>query len=114
MRPLLAALCLSACQPSLFTDCSDLVKAEVESPDGKYAATVFERDCGATTGLTTNLSLRAARRPFDPRAVPVLIVAGQSKVTVEWTSEDRLTVNVQEGTIFREDDVWREVHIHYR
>ena len=35
---------------------NDLVR-EVRSPSGKMKAVVFERDCGATTGFSTQVSL---------------------------------------------------------
>ena len=56
---------LTRCDPGLFGDCGDTVKAEAVSPDGRYVAAVFERDCGATTNYSTNVSLREVRESFD-------------------------------------------------
>ena len=38
--------------------CSNTVKQEVKSPDGKYVATAFVRDCGATTAYSAQVHVR--------------------------------------------------------
>jgi len=38
--------------------CSNTIKAEGVSPDGKYVATAFIRDCGATTDFSPHVHLR--------------------------------------------------------
>jgi hypothetical protein len=37
--------------------CENTIASRASSPDGKKIAIVFERDCGATTGLSTHVSL---------------------------------------------------------
>ena len=37
--------------------CGTDVWQEVNSPDGKYKAVIFERDCGATTDFSTQVSI---------------------------------------------------------
>jgi hypothetical protein len=47
---------------NLAGDCgNDLVK-EVRSPDGQMNAVVFQRDCGATTGFSTQVSLLSSNK----------------------------------------------------
>jgi hypothetical protein len=51
---------LSACSPL----CGNRVVARAEAPDGAYRAVLFQRDCGATTGFSTQISvLRAGEEP---------------------------------------------------
>ena len=47
----------------LFLDsgCGNEPLAEVVSPDGKLKAVVFQRDCGATTGFSTQVAVLSAR-----------------------------------------------------
>ena len=46
--------------------CSNTVVARVEAPDGVHRAVLFQRDCGATTGFSTQISvLRAGVEPSD-------------------------------------------------
>src|ERR1043166_1905546 len=42
--------------------CGNTVKQEIKSPDGKYVATAFVRDCGATTAYSAQVDLRTAGR----------------------------------------------------
>jgi invasion protein IalB len=37
--------------------CGNTVLAETSSPDGKYRAITFDRDCGATTNASTQVSV---------------------------------------------------------
>ena len=48
--------------------CGNDVIEEVVSPNGKTKALVFQRDCGATTGFSTQISILSyqARLPDKP------------------------------------------------
>jgi hypothetical protein len=37
--------------------CGNTILEEVQSPTGKYRAVIFRRDCGATTGCSTQVSV---------------------------------------------------------
>lgn len=54
----------------LLSGCSEMcrnnVVERVEAPDGAHRAVLFQRDCGATTGFSTQLSvLRAGEEPTE-------------------------------------------------
>jgi hypothetical protein len=42
---------------SLAGDCSNQIIKQIPSPNGKMKAVVFQRDCGATTGFNTQVSV---------------------------------------------------------
>ena len=42
---------------NLFSPCKNELVAEHRSPNGKYKAVIFVRDCGATTGFSTQVSI---------------------------------------------------------
>ena len=44
--------------------CGNTPIVEEPAPGGKFRAVVFERDCGATTGFSTNISIIPARSPL--------------------------------------------------
>ena len=46
----------SACT-NIAGDCGNEVLKEVASPSGKMKAVIFQRDCGATTGFSTQVSV---------------------------------------------------------
>src|SRR5262245_58728358 len=52
---LLAATLAASC--GKFDSCGNDVLARVPSPTGSRQAIVFERDCGATTGFSTQISI---------------------------------------------------------
>jgi len=57
-----AALCSGAA--GCDSGCANRVVSESASPDGRRHAVVFSRDCGATTGFSTQVSvLPAGREP---------------------------------------------------
>lgn len=51
--PMLAFLALSGCSDA----CQDTVASSSLSPNGALAAVLFQRDCGATTGFSTQISI---------------------------------------------------------
>lgn len=46
---------LSGCRS--LDPCGNQVLQQVASPDGQFKAVIFERDCGATTGYSTQVSV---------------------------------------------------------
>jgi hypothetical protein len=119
MRLILAVIftgaALTGCEPALFGHCADTVKHEAISPGGRYVAAVFERDCGATTDYSTNLSLRDAKEPFNPSEQhPVLTVEGQPAIALEWSSDESLTVVLPTTETFTKEEAWQDVRIVYK
>jgi len=59
--PILARFTIVACVAGIIGGCSDPCSdaeiAEAKSPDGIYTAIMFQRDCGATTGFSTQVSI---------------------------------------------------------
>lgn len=89
---LLLATFLMSCDMSL---CSNELIEDVTSPTGKYIASVFERNCGATTPYVRVLSLRSSGEKFDPDDDDdwVFTVHGQSDVQVSWMADNKLKVS---------------------
>lgn len=66
------------------------------SPGNEYKAVIFQRDCGATTGFSTQLSIIDASSDLDNDAGNVLILDGHPddvKLKVDWNSNNELVVN---------------------
>jgi hypothetical protein len=77
---------------------------------------VFERNCGATSDYSTNLSLREATDAFDPDdQPPVLVVEGQVDLAPAWASEESLTVALFPVLeTFTKQDRWGQIQIVYK
>lgn len=105
---------LACREPNLFGECGDTIKAEVSSPDGRYVAAVFERNCGATTDYSTLVTLRETSQPFAPKKQGwVLALSGQVDVTLAWSSDRVIRVGAEGGEVFRKEPTWRDVRISY-
>lgn len=89
---------------SLVFDCADEVQSSVASPDGKWVATVFERDCGATTDFSMQINVRRASETFDGDSTPPVFVAkGRRDVRIAWDASRRLMVTTKYFDVFRKE-----------
>src|SRR5437879_3743270 len=103
------------CSCDHFTDCKDTILSEAVSPDSKLSATVFERDCGATTAKNTQVCIRLQSEPFNPKKHPsFLIFEGEGNVSLLWKNRDKLEIRLHQniGT-FRNDKEASGVQIDY-
>jgi hypothetical protein len=101
---------------SLTPNCEDTVKTEVRSPSGNYIATLYERDCGATTNFSTIVSLRASTDKFDGEMGRVFVVEGQPQLNLVWKDNTSLRVECSEcqsKDIFKREMNWQDVNISY-
>lgn len=89
---LLLAAFLVSCDMSL---CSNELIEDVASPDGKHIASMFERNCGATTPYVRIVSLRLSDAKFAPDDDSdwVFTIHGQSVVKMLWVADDKLKVS---------------------
>jgi len=59
-----AVIVIGGCSGDFPGDCENTILSEAGSPNGRLNAVLFERYCGATTGLSTQVSvLRSGIRP---------------------------------------------------
>ncbi|MBX3610972.1 MAG: hypothetical protein KF871_13865 [Hydrogenophaga sp.] len=83
--------------------CTNRVLDNQPSPDGHWRAVVFERNCGASTGFSTQVSVLAVRAELRNRAGNLFIAdtdhgaapsgrGGGPAVTVQWRSARQLVV----------------------
>ena len=108
------ALADSGCAFLLHSSCENTIKLEVKSPDGKYVATLFERNCGATTDFSTIVNLRELSMKFDADNSGVFVVKGQPKIDLTWDSHTSLRLQCQHcrvDDIFKQERTWKDVNI---
>lgn len=78
--------------PSL---CGNEVMQETASPDGTRRAIVFQRDCGATTGFSTQVSIIGASDDLPNEPGNTFIIddhPSQRGVTLRWADDSTLVV----------------------
>jgi hypothetical protein len=104
------------CCGCLTIRCSDDVKANSSSPDDKYIATLYERNCGATTDFTTIVNLRSSKEKFDSEKGDIVIIEGRRQVNILWKDERTLQVECKDcrsEDMFKRESVWGDIEILY-
>jgi hypothetical protein len=101
--------------------CGNRVLADVPSPLGTKHAVVFERDCGATTDFSTQLSILNAGDKLENEGGNAFVAdsdhgRGTSLyVHVKWSTEGALTVNYPErARVFHNERQVNGVSITYK
>ena len=84
---ILAVFTLAGCADP----CSNTTKAEVTSPDGKYVATAFIRDCGATTSFSPQVYLRPVGESAG-QVGNVFVGDHSDKIEIAWLSSTQLVI----------------------
>lgn len=105
--------------------CGNQVAQEVSSPTRNYRAIVFERDCGATTGFSTQVSILPANKKLknepgnifaaegDRHGVP-LDSHGAMGLKVEWKGDHELRIGSPGAAqVFRKIPEYQGVRITY-
>jgi hypothetical protein len=101
--------------------CGNRVLVDVPSPHGARHAVVFERDCGATTDFSTQLSiLNAGEKLGDDGGNSFVVDSNHGRATslyvhVKWSSEGALEVSYPESArVFHNERRINGVSIIYR
>lgn len=101
--------------------CGNRVLADIPSPLGTKHAVLFERDCGATTDFSTQLSILNAGEKLESQAGNTFIAdSNHGHVTslyvrVKWSAESSLEVNYPEpARVFHNEKHVNGVSINYK
>ena len=118
---LMLLLLISSCKclfASLWSGlCGSYIYQQAASPNGKYRVVVFQQDCGATTGFSTNLSLLRTNQALGQQSGNMIRASGHPDwfdIGVEWQDDTHVTIthngrwkpSTQKETV-------RGVHINY-
>jgi hypothetical protein len=94
VRPLLAitfvfALALGGCSDL----CGNEVAQTIASPSGKLKAVVFSRNCGATTGVNTQVSILRAEETLPNDGANTFISNGSVPIVVQWQNDKTIQIS---------------------
>lgn len=124
MKGILSLTVLLACA-GCSDACQNTVAFRNPSPDRRHTAILFQRDCGATTGFSTQISIlspndevsgggNAFRADDDHGAAPVGDWGG-SWAEMKWLSSDHLLVRyAARSRLFMQDEEVSGVRITYQ
>lgn len=80
----------------LFSDmCGNYEYSTLQSPDAKYKAVIFQRDCGATTGFSTQISILSANEDLINESGNIFTMDGHPNDVapkVEWLNDTTLKI----------------------
>jgi len=104
--------------PDISDMCRNEIISEIPSPEGKLKVVVFQRDCGATTGFSTQVSILSGNQlleneggnlfisdtdhgaaPSGPGGGPALAVTWQNENSVRMSYHQKTRVFKQESTV---------------
>lgn len=109
----LLVILLTSCDAGL---CGNELIDEIASPDGKYVASIFERDCGATTPYIRVVSLRLSDTKFAPEDDDnwVFTIHDRSDVKVSWVAVGQLKISYSATSDQpTQREKWRDVLVSY-
>ena len=90
--------------------CGSEVYQTVYSPDQRFKAVVFQYECGATTGFSTQISILEAAAMLENEPGNVLGVDGhpdEIAPKLTWVSSDHLSVELPSGiAVYKQLTEW--------
>jgi hypothetical protein len=106
------------------SSCGDHILQDIQSPDGRRHAVVFERDCGATTDFTTQVSVLTLGRSVNGGGNVFVTDSDHGKaaagpgggpnVTVRWLDKRTLEIRYDaRARIFSQDSRHDDTEIRY-
>ena len=74
--------------------CGNEILQTTASPSGKMKAVVFSRNCGATTGHNTQISILRNNRDLPGSPGNLFIMDAEARVLLSWQDDASLTVEL--------------------
>jgi hypothetical protein len=119
--PTACCVLIGACSDS----CANTIVSRLPSPDGQREAVLFQRDCGATSGFSTQISILSRRQQLsgsgnafsadDDHGASQAGSWGGSWAALRWLSSDRLLVRyAAKSRLFKQDENVSGVQIAYQ
>jgi hypothetical protein len=100
-------------QFGLIFECKMTELAARPSPNGNYIASIFRRDCGATTNVVSGIVMRSSGWTLLTNASDeVLIVEGEEKIDAQWRSDKELEIVIPStADVFSRRNDWKGTRI---
>lgn len=97
--------------------CENDIFQTISSPSQKYSAVIFNRDCGATTGFSTQISITGFGDSLSNNGGNILVIdnhPSKTKVQVLWLSDSELTItSLGKNKIYSQEHSFGKVKINY-
>lgn len=96
--------------------CNNDIYKELVSPSSEYKAVIFERSCGSTTEISTQISIISSNKALPNSAGNVLISEIKSNnIEIRWLSAQHLEISfTSDSRIFKKENKWKDLQISYK
>ncbi len=95
--------------------CENEYNGERPSPSGRLRAVAFTRDCGATTGFSTQVSILKAGQSLSNEGGNVFTADATGGLYLDWNSDRELVISYPRGLrTFRKTTEYEGVIIQYK
>lgn len=98
-------------------DCKTDVRRSIPSPDGEKSLVVFTRECGASVGFNTQISVAPARGSFSFENYPAFFAtSGVHDVTAIWLGGNTVEIALIPGggQLFRSEQSVGDIKVVYK
>jgi len=92
-RRLSACILMTTALGGCEVQCQNEVLDTLASPRGDYVAVTFARNCGATTGQNTQVSIVPAHADIKDCAGNALAVDGRPSLRLQWRADGQLVIS---------------------
>lgn len=95
--------------------CTDHTLSAADSPDGRYVAFVFRRECGATAPDSTQANVQPIGTALDSEKYKAFVVVdGAPRLNLRWDNTNRLAVGgITTERIYRQESAVDGIGIRY-
>ncbi len=96
--------------------CGNEIFQTISSPNKKYKAIVFQRDCGATTGFSTQISILKTGINLANESGNIFTANGHPSdhpVKVTWVSDKKIEIKENFSESFLQNTTFKNIEIKY-
>jgi hypothetical protein len=114
MKTISFATLLTLCSCGLGNTCDNEIVKEIYSSDKKYKAVIFRRDCGATTGTSSQLSILKAEKELENQGGNTFAIDKGEIKEVKWQNLRQLTVHYDSiARTFEKKEIVEDISVKY-
>jgi hypothetical protein len=97
--------------------CANEIHQEIYSPERTVKAVIFQRDCGATTGFSTHVSIVPAEEVLGNDGAGNLYIANghpaESSLVLQWSSETSIIISGSTQDAIKQENRVEGVKVSY-
>ncbi len=99
---------------SFLEPCENRIIQSVFSPNKKYKVVLFQRDCGATTSFSSQISLLKSKEKLEDSG-NIYIAKGYPKnFTIEWQDNNHIIITLPKQKVYKIKKELNSIVIEYK